>query len=50
MALLPGLTGLLGERVGLEVIPPSLVVMALVQVLLHEGISAHERHAARRGV
>jgi fucose permease len=47
-ALLPGLTGLLGERYGLEVIPLCLVVMAVAQVLIHEGITAGERRAAQR--
>ena len=47
VALLPGLTGLLGDRFGLEVIPLCLLVMALAQVLIHERITLSEQKRAR---
>ena len=46
VALLPGLTGFLGDRFGLEIIPICLIFMALAQVLIHELITSNEQRTA----
>jgi fucose permease len=45
-ALLPGLGAALAERVGLEVIPPFLLVLALLSLFIHEALLLHERSAS----
>jgi fucose permease len=47
VAVLPSLTGILGDRFGFELIPICMTVMALAQVLVHEVITLREQ---RRGV
>ena len=42
-ALLPGLVGVVADRVGLEVIPPCLVIIALGQFIIHELVTRRER-------
>lgn len=42
-ATIPGLVGYLGDNLGLELIPPCLVVVALAQFLIHEAVTAQER-------
>ena len=39
IALLPGLAGLLAERLSLEIIPPSLVLASLLMLALHEALA-----------
>jgi fucose permease len=43
-ATLPGLAGLLAERLGLEVIGPILVAFAVAMVLLHEAFVRSSTH------
>ena len=40
IAAVPGLAGVLAERFGLEILPPYLVLTALVMLLLHEALVA----------
>ena len=42
-AIIPGLVGYFADNFGLELIPPCLVVIALVQFLIHEAVSMQER-------
>jgi len=43
VAILPSLTGVLGDRIGFEVIPICMTLMALAQVLVHEAITRREQ-------
>jgi hypothetical protein len=43
-ATLPGLAGLLAERLGLEAIGPVLVAFAVAMVLLHEAFVGSSTH------
>jgi fucose permease len=43
-ALLPGLGAALAERIGLEIIPPFLLALAVISFLVHEWLVWYERH------
>lgn len=45
-ALLPGLGAALAERIGLEVIPPFLLIIAVLSFFIHEWLIIHERSAS----
>lgn len=44
-AFLPGLGAALAERINLEVIPPFLFILALVSLVVHEGLVMYERRS-----
>lgn len=44
-ALIPGLIAYLGDNLGLNVIPLSLIVVAILQLVLHEFVCLQERQA-----
>ncbi len=47
IALLPGLAGVLAERINLEIIPPYMAIVILVMFVLHEiAIRGHSREAS----